>query len=446
MELITQLIVKDFPWVIDWTYKFSQDTVISWRSNSWKTSLLKAITWLLSWKDLQWKTIPNIKNTTSITIRWENTFTRQWFQRLVWNLHSLLIWSSDEILSRIIPWYILQGALSNKKIIEITTEIDMDNRYIQIPSNLLPKKYTNNLKWLWEYIALLKKWRRILEDVSYKMWDFHSLMGQLGHNVTNLIIDFISITELITLWLNDLHRELGTVVNYRSPMKDNNDYKKELQHRISFSVSTLKEKCKLSPLFDTIIKEELNIDLNKDNVTLGELSTIKDFIQVVHHTWGRIFSIFGKMNSPKNISATLKAYNILINENSLLSRLKDIQNESKVSLYQSVNEKLKLLWMSLSWNNILSYNVVHEWEKKSLFELSSTDRFLYEVQLCSNIQTQFLEQHGRYSDTNSSWLLLIDNCLSKNTADEVDKILTQWHNHQVFLVIPDNNNLKIKID
>lgn len=446
MELIKQLSIQNFPWLVDGIYILSQDTIVEWDYWSWKTSLLKAITWLLCEKDLQGKSIPNITDQTQVTSNWYMKLerTKEW---LIWDIWRILKGWVNAILARIIPWYIFSWWITNKELVHIITNINMDKP-------LLWKK--QNLWFFKKKIKEIKSYQNVLADISEDILNFtYDVKHALNYDdeilsklydlpkILQFHQDAIVVNKKIKDFINPLYKGLNKkeskdmdlihikksgIKNYIYnffKMKNKNDIL-AIMIKHFFSLESVKNKHSIECLTLWELKL-LNISINyiimkcqeyKENF-IRRLQWI--FLDVnydnLHHYYDKI------------LKKTLNLWELMRNKQLFIDEM-----------YHRINDTLEMYWMNISWNNKLTIMVNYKWKTMSLLELPRSKRFLMEINLCSKLQLNYLNE---FSDSASivTWLILIDDYYFSNSNESIDLLLAEALSHQVILTI---NNTKVK--
>jgi hypothetical protein len=99
--------------------------------------------------------------------------------------------------------------------------------------------------------------------------------------------------------------------------------------------------------------------------------------------------------------------------------------------YDAINNKLKQYWINLNTNNVLTITVEYNWEKKSLTELPRHIRFLMEINICSRLQLNYINNNSNNSQY--SWLILVDDYTLPDDNDSIDKVLLEALSHQMII-------------
>ena len=424
MELINTLTVKDFPWVTDWVYEFSQDTIIE--SNYWegKTSLLKSITWLLTEKDLQGKSIPNIKDTTMVISRGfiELMRNNKWLNG---DLNRILRWTPQQILSKIIPWYLLSSWITNKKVVEIVTWIKMDefslwgqtleeqakaikeikkfqwNLY-QISasvrsawSNIWSYCNTNWLHKIYDYPKLLE----IQKDIIFMKWKIEILYNLAG-NIDN-------VREVSNLY------QVDSIKDWMNELKNKEDYISDFWKELFYWI--LLKKTAVKQLTYEKLKYIRNNILDISRIYTSTINSIENYIisalpLVTKETY--------LMYYYKIIQVTLSLWETITAKKKLV-----------VDMYKTINRDLSQYWMELSWNNVLTTKVTYKWKDMELLELPRHIKTLMEINLCSRMQLDWFSWRGNQN----AWLILIDDYALRWDNDSIDKIYIEALAHQVIM-------------
>lgn len=433
MELINELVVVGFPWLKDWKYKFSQDTIIEWKYWSGKTSILKSITWMLTWKDLQWRNIPNITDKTKVSSIWLLKLSRvaKW---LSWDISLILRWDTDNILSRIIPWYLFAWWMTNKRIIEIITWINMD-AYNKNWFTLL--KHNEQIKSLQKYWTTLN---HISENVfSFVDNKFNNWIAQhIIYDVPTLLKFNIAINKFKdiyqnvckevefannTKWVTLLDKELKTLKSF-SLLKEFTEHKDPM-YSLIVSINALQKWWILVSDFMHLV-EKLNNNLKRINYTL---SNIKEYI---------------KDHFNEVTMETLEYYYYKILNNTLkLSDARDKKQQFISELHDNINSNLNQYWIKLSWNNTLTINVNYKDKQLTLDELPRHIKFLMEINLCSRLQLNWIHWTHNWQDL--SWLILIDDYALPDDDESIDSLLAEWLSHQVIITKTNPKISEIKI-
>ena len=430
MELINTLIVKSFPWVKDWTYKFSQDTIIEWDWGTWKTSLLKAITWLFTEKDLQWKTIPNITSWTIVTSRWCLELSRTKSKWLRWDLYRILSGSVDEILSRIIPGYIFSWWISNKKVAEMLTWIKIEEQCNHEWFNL--STLTNKIK---EH----KQSQFFIQNISTYIYN-------LTNSFSTNIIDKKNLNSLIDIeWLMkfqisfdkfrlEFHKLRWPYVSSIPNITSNTNDKVNKENLIKREDKLNKSKEKiLKSIKDNLLKDLVTYWFSLPGLWTGitqeinnAYSSMDNIVRIVNNELWKIHKINWLLN--KDI---IKYYNKTFQNLKTLYTLIQQKEQLTTRIYKNINNKLKWSWITLSNNNILEVKVEHKWKTRTIQELPSHIKFLVEISICSRLQLDYIVSNGRRTDL--TWLILIDDYRFKDDEDSTDELLIEALNNQVII-------------
>lgn len=430
MELIKTLKIKSFPWIKDWTYKFSQDTIIKWNWWDWKTSMLKAITWLLAWKDLQWRTIPNITETTSVLSRGSIELFRD-HSWLSWSIDRILKWWTDNILSRIIPWYIFSSWLTNKRIAEIITWINPDTY----------SSWWTTLNKLADRIKEAKKSADVLSKISARVMEFNKAIARDSWvSVLHLLYDYERLFEF-NKKRSTITKSIGlikqTIEEFSSGWWDTSA-KYESNKDIVKYLDVLK---KTNPAIEYII----------DKKRIRDIESLYSFLNRLKQSMNSLQSSISNCMSNLDTLADKWDINVISTENSLYVYLKLLWHVNNLwgliikkqtllkEVYNNINIHLARFWMEFTSSNQLKINAEYEWKTLSLLEMPRHIRFLMEINLCSRLQLDHISNNNSRS-SNQAGLILIDDSPLDDDDDTIDSILTEWLSHQVILTKQDKKS------
>lgn len=427
MELIKTLTVTDFPGVKNWKYDFSQDVLIEWASWTWKTSLLKALSWLFAWTDLQWNAIPNILDTTKITSRWTLSISKEWKWKTKWRIDKILAGSKKEILARIVPWFLFSWGFSTKEIVKALTHMDIDTM----------------TDWAWKTISSINKeikdkdkCIRTVYRISEKIYVLNSKISKIHYwNNVNLNPSILTFT--------DLHGIIGETIDWVL-IKELKDLKETYEY--DFAKNKIQSAKKLLTILKSkwkFINDIINVYINSKDKTIDAIK-VQNAIQIIGLLWITYGECSLIMKWTWYIS-TLKSnywlaydakYLTLIKETFMTSLLKVELKALKERIIKKVNNSLEGTWILLtSLTNIVCIIEDASGNNMSLLELPSSERFLYEVMLCSRLQTKYINGNASYWEANILWgILLIDNYMwDINDEDTIDLLLWQCQHHQTFI-------------
>lgn len=435
MELITHLQVTNFPWLQDWTIRLWQDTFIEWKNWSGKTSILKAISYLFTGRDLQWNIIPNLNENTRVTSRWLFDMSRNQTWANVNNLNWLIKWEPKDILARIVPWFLLSWALTNTEIVEALSWI----------------KYKTFDYWYWKIESIelkikeLEKYKKSISLFSSSFKEFTQIKRLFQIKWIPIHVD-----ELID-YLEDAHKPLSTL-----------DTSLDCDKKTTIEIfKTLKEQYKTKDVKSICDKNILQIDNEwKEFKSTHAIRNFKSMLRDYFNPASRIYDYLNnsirdtkwiamsKSNSDFTWdlfrASVMEAYYIIVDKSFLADEQKNALTNTKNQYIQTINETLSSTWIKVSWNFQLTINVLDNKIETALLALPRHKRFLYEVLLCSRIQDKLL--NSSLSSNRRTWIILIDDYIFDDDNDSIDNVLTESLDHQVILTRTDNSKETLEVN
>lgn len=416
MELITTLSVKDFPWLKDWSYTLWQDTIITWDYWIGKTSVLKAITYLLAWTDLNWHKIPWLLPTTKVIWRGAIDIARTEEGASMSNLNNFVKWWAKYILAKMIPWYLLWWAFTNKEVVEVLSWIEYNTFW----------RHSNNwetIQWLEVNIEEWKNLNKVMNKFSEAIIAYNYCVKMLWLKWIEInyieVIHFAMFVKKFFQFRRDLNRQNEPYVNTIEVFLNANDSYKKSNNQLIKEIESL--------FIDKKIDDDLFVDLMQKWSEIHQLLwwafwqppiSINDMEQYLQTNYEKSVKDFLNLTNYKEMLASLKK-----------------------EYFVRVNDVLSSLWMSISNNHQLVINVLDNKEVKPLLALPRHKRFLYEVSLCSRMQSLSLNRE-------MTWLILIDDYILQDDDDTLDYVLSEALAHQVILtqLDTDQKTLAINID
>jgi len=189
--MITRLSIQWFKWLADGDYELWQDTIITWKNWAWKSRIIEAIIYCLTW-EVQWYK-KKIKD-CAISISWN------WFslQRVNW----VATWNwipqdPQKFLCSIVPWYI--NSLTIKDKIRILTWTNENNLWF----GWGVRSYESYKSLNSEY----KKLKKLVEEMSEEI-------------IGNMII--INETEDSNIWnLIELKERHDLIIKHKLAIEEN---------------------------------------------------------------------------------------------------------------------------------------------------------------------------------------------------------------------------------
>lgn len=437
MELITHLQVTNFPWLQDWTIRLWQDTFIEWKYWSGKTSVLKAISYLFTGKDLQWNTIPNINEKTRVISRWlfDMSRTQEWAN--ISSLNWLLKWEAKDILARIVPWFLLSWALTNTEIVESLSWIKyktFDYWYWKIETIESTIKelesYKKSIKLFSEsfrHLTLIKrhfsiKWIPIQVDelIDY-LEDWHKPLNFLDTNLNTDKVNTIKIFTSLKEWYKskDAHILCDKIITWIETEQDNSF---SSQQHIRWWKSLLRD-------------------------YFNSVSTVYDLLNnsIKNTKWAAMSKSTPTFSWDLFRTSVMESYYTIVDRSFVADEQKNALTTTKNKYIETINDSLWVTWIKVSWNFQLTINVRDKLWETSLLALPRHRRFLYEVLLCSRIQDILLNSNG-WSSNRRTWIILIDDYIFDNDDDSIDNILTESLDHQVIITRTDNTKESLEIN
>lgn len=426
MELITHLQVTDFPWLQNWTISLWQDTIIEWKYWSGKTSVLKSISFLLTWKDLQWNAIPWITNTTRVTSRWAFDMTRTLDNVNINSLNWLFRWEPKDILARIVPWFLLSWALTNTSVVESLIWINYkwyDIWYWSI------NKLEDNIKEIESYRKLVSSFSNCFQELIKIYKNFW--IKWIPISIDDLL-DYLEVWMLNPSNLNTSPDSKEAAVIIVNNFIDNISHE-WFKNKIKDYFTWLRE---LSPEWYLRDIKQYYRDYTRNSSDIYSL--INNIIS--KHSWEK----FNKSEPTFSLEAfkdsARKVFFAVLNKNLEIDKLKQNLANTKNSFIQRANDALSHVWIKVSWNFQLSITIKDWLNDVPLLALPRHKRFLYEVSLCSRAQDIILNYQwwALRDSTRKTWIILIDDYMFDNDDDSIDKILTESLDHQVIITRTDN--------
>lgn len=418
MTLISKLQVKGFPGLADGDYELSQDTQIKWPLWAGKTSVLKAITWMLVGTDLQGKLIPNTEN-TSVTWRGAMTFQRKSVkgkETQSWDLNRIISGGKEHALAKMIPWYLFSWAMTNKKTIEIVTGINQDT-------------YSEGgltLKALEEEVKNSNAINKTLAAINAHM---HSINNEFRMTFNKSIVSELYNPKQLVLLLKEFKALYAWLMNNKgiddlTPYLEGliKDSSNSLTPAIKYFVDRLKR-----PYPSWVSIEDRKARRNREAI-----NSFANVISQLERCIRNIKNVITKEVPALKWKDLLESYTILVAESLEVWSVILSRDKLRESMLTTINRELTRYWMSYSLPGTITYTVSYKGKDVSIYELPRHVRFLYETNICSRIQSRGNE---------NPWLILIDDYMLWESTKEIDDLLMEALAHQV-IITSTNNKLK----